>query len=88
MDVPEMVRCESLFGIHADVMSDPGAKMSTQVPKFENEERASDAVVDPTVTALPADAGELLHASPLLFPAAATTVTPASVMYCTASFTA
>ena len=34
---------------HAEVM--PGAKMSTQVPKFENEERTSLVVVEPTVIA-------------------------------------
>src|SRR5688500_2623584 len=45
--------------------------MSTQVPMFENEERASVCVVEPTVMAFAARAGETLHAfAPLLLPAA------------------
>ena len=39
-------------------MLDPGAKMSTQVPKFENDERASALVVDPTAIDPTAPAGE------------------------------
>jgi hypothetical protein len=31
----------------AEVMLEPGAKRSTQVPKFENEERRSELVVEP-----------------------------------------
>ena len=42
----------------AEVMLEPGAKRSTHVPKFENDERASLLVVDPTVTAFAARAGE------------------------------
>ena len=44
--------------IQADVMLEPGAKMSTQVPVFEKVDRASVLVVDPTVMALTARAGE------------------------------
>jgi len=36
----------------ADTTPLPGAQMSVQEPKFENEERASPAVVEPTVMAL------------------------------------
>ena len=70
IDVPEMVFVAVSLVFHDDVMLLPGAKMSTQVPKFENEERASDVVVEPTVIALATRAGEVLHASWLSFPAA------------------
>jgi hypothetical protein len=43
---------------HAEVMLVPGAKMSTQVPKLENDERASELVVEPTVMASAVRAGE------------------------------
>ena len=51
-------------------MLEPGAKRSTQVPKLENEERASVLVVAPTVFAEATRAGELLHALALALPAA------------------
>ena len=47
---------------HDDVMLEPGAKMSTHVPKFENDARASVEVVAPTVSAFATRAGEELHA--------------------------
>ena len=56
--------------IQAEVMLEPGANRSTHVPKFENEERASVLVVEPTVVAEATRAGEQLHAFALLFPAA------------------
>ena len=46
----------------AEVMLEPGANRSTQVPKLENDERASVLVVDPTVFADATRAGEPLHA--------------------------
>jgi len=55
---------------HAEVMLDPGAKISRHVPKFEKDERASVFVVEPTVMAAAARAGEELHASALSLPAA------------------
>jgi hypothetical protein len=55
---------------HADVMLEPGAKMSTHVPKFENEERASLLVVEPTVLAEATRAGDALHALAFELPAA------------------
>jgi len=58
-------------------MLDPGAKRSTQLPKFENEDRASVLVVDPTEKARVARAGENPQASRLLLPAATITGTPA-----------
>ena len=60
----------------ADRIPEPGAKMSKHVPKFENDERASLAVVDPTVMALAARAGEVVQASVLLLPAATAIGTP------------
>ena len=62
IDVPEIVLVAVSLVLHADVMLLPGAKMSTHVPKFENEERASVVVVEPTVIAAAARAGETLHA--------------------------
>lgn len=44
--------------IHADVMLEPGARMSTALPKLEYEANPSLLVVAPTVTALAAEAGE------------------------------
>jgi hypothetical protein len=70
------------------VISDPGALMSTQVPKLEYVARASDGVVAPTVMAFMADAGDLVHALVRSFPAATTTVIPALTSLSTASFTA
>jgi hypothetical protein len=52
IDVPEIMLVAVSLVFHDDVMSLPGAKMSTQVPKFENEDRASLVVVQPTVIAL------------------------------------
>jgi len=39
MEVPEIVFVAVLEVCHAEVIALPGAKMSTQVPKLENEER-------------------------------------------------
>jgi hypothetical protein len=62
IDVPEIVFIAVSLVFHDDVMSLPGAKMSRQVPKFENEERASLIVVAPTVIASATRAGEKLQA--------------------------
>lgn len=58
-----MVFVAVLLVYHAEVMFVPGAKMSVQVPQFENEERASLFVDELTVMASATLAGELLHAS-------------------------
>ena len=55
---------------HADKMPEPGAKISTTLPKFENEERPSDIVEDPTVIAAATRAGEEFAAFAFAFPAA------------------
>ena len=62
--------------IPADMMETPGAKMSTQVPKFVKDARLSVDAVAPTVTTLVLYAGEKPHALDALFPAATTTVMP------------
>jgi hypothetical protein len=58
IDVPLIVLVAVLLVNHAEVMLDPGAKMSTTLPKFENEERASLIVLDPTVIASVTRAGD------------------------------
>ena len=55
---------------HADVMLDPGAKISTTLPKFEKEDRASARVLEPTVMASLTRAGEKLLAFAFELPAA------------------
>ena len=70
IDVPEIVFVAVSLVRQAEVMLLPGAKMSTQVPKFENEERASLVVVEPTVIAFAVRAGETLQAFWFSFPAA------------------
>ena len=70
IEVPEIVLVAVSLVLHDEVMFEPGAKISKHVPKFENEERASVLVVDPTVIALATRAGEELQALALLFPAA------------------
>ena len=75
IDVPLIVRV--LLPIHVDVMLDPGAYTSTQLPKFENDDFASLIVDDATVVAAPALDGEKLHALALLLPAATAMNTPA-----------
>jgi hypothetical protein len=77
MDVPLMVLVAVLLLYHADVMLEPGAKMSRQLPQFEKDERASDDGVEPTVMASATRDGDELHASALLLPAATANGTPA-----------
>lgn len=70
MDVPLIVLVAVSPVAHADVMETPGAKRSRQVPKFENEARASLLSVAPTVMASAVRLGEPLHASAFSLPAA------------------
>src|SRR3954468_24757784 len=69
---------------HADVIEEPGAKMSTHVPKFEKDERASVEVVEPTVMAAAVRAGETLEAFWFSLPAATAKTTPALMALLTA----
>src|SRR3712207_9173664 len=73
---------------HAEVLEEPGAKMSTQVPKFEKEERASLEVVEPTVIAAAVRAGETLQAFWFSLPAATAKTTPALIAPLTAESSA
>jgi len=77
MDVPEIVLVAVFEPIQADKMLLPGAKVCTQVPKFEKPERASVFVLEPTQMLKGAEAGEKVHALALLFPAATTITAPA-----------
>ncbi len=53
-----MVLVAEVLVYQAEVIDEPGAKMSRQVPKLENDERASVLVVEPTVIAEAARADE------------------------------
>src|SRR6266508_754269 len=70
--------------IQDEVMLTPGAKMSTQVPKLENEARLSLMSVAPTVIAAGTRAGLKLQALALLLPAAMAYVTPELIELATA----
>src|SRR5882724_7063685 len=84
MEVPLSVAVAVLDENQDERIPEPGAKRSTQVPKFENDERASVLVVEPTVMAFAARAGEELHAFALLLPAATAMGTPALARLLTA----
>jgi hypothetical protein len=71
--------------IQAEEILLPGAWISTQGPKFENEDFASRLVVAPTVIAEGARAGEKSQAFLLEFPAATTTTIPEFVNFVTAA---
>lgn len=71
IDVPLIVLVAVSLVFQAEVIDEPGAKMSRQVPMLENEDRASVLVVEPTVIASVTRAGEVLQAfAPLSLPAA------------------
>jgi hypothetical protein len=71
IEVPLMVFVAVSLVFQADVIDDPGAKMSRQVPMLENDDRASVLVVEPTVIAFGTLAGDFVHASaPVSLPAA------------------
>ena len=55
---------------HAERMLEPGANTSTTLPKFENDERASLLVDEPTVIAAPTRAGDWFAALVFELPAA------------------
>ena len=84
IDVPLSTAVCTSLPLYADVMALPGAKMSTHVPKLENDARASVLVVAATVMACGARAGDCPHASALELPAAMAYVTPLAIEACTA----
>lgn len=75
IDVPLSVAVAVFDVNQAERIPDPGAKISRHVPKLENDDRASDVVVEPVVTAFTARAGDELQALALLLPAATAIVT-------------
>src|SRR5262245_13569977 len=77
MEVPLNVAVAVFDENQADRIPLPGANMSRHVPKFENDDLASVVVVEPTVIAFAARAGDELHALALLLPAATAIGTPA-----------
>src|SRR6266545_1688978 len=84
IEVPLMVLVAVSLVIQDEVMLTPGAKMSTQVPKLENEARLSLMSVAPTVIAAGTRAGLKLQALALLLPAAMAYVTPELIELATA----
>src|ERR1044072_8261573 len=70
IEVPLKVAVAVSLVFHDDKMLEPGAKISTTLPKFENDERASVCVDDPTVIASLTRAGEEVEASVFELPAA------------------
>ena len=70
IDVPLIVLVAVSLVFQAEVMLSPGAKMSMQVPKLENEARASVFVGASTVIASATRAGVKLQALALALPAA------------------
>ncbi len=85
MEVPESVAVAVGLSIAADRIPTPGAKTSTQGPRFENQARWSSWPVAPTVIALGAPPGEVAQASAPSLPAAAATTTPSATSASTAA---
>jgi len=79
MDVPLIVLMAVLLVDHAEVMLDPGAKMSTTLPTLEKDDRASLIVLDPTVMASLTRAGDDVLAFAFELPAAIAYVTPDAI---------
>src|SRR2546426_6975414 len=72
----------------SDLIADPGAYASTQVPQFEYDAFASVLSEAATVNTPLAPAGDALHASASLFPAATARDTPQVPKVVTAPFSA
>ena len=86
--MPEIVFVDVAELLQAEVIALPGAKMSTQLPQLEKEERASLEVVEPTVSAFGAEAGEAEQASAFELPAATAKVIPSAIAFCVAVLSA
>mmetsp|Transcript_5690 Transcript_5690/g.11853 ORF Transcript_5690/g.11853 Transcript_5690/m.11853 type:complete len:233 (+) Transcript_5690:545-1243(+) len=86
IDVPSYTSVAPFPVSTADVIPSPGAKMSTHVPQLLKSARRSFSVLAPTVIASAADAGEVLQAFWFSFPAATTTMIPASTAALTTLF--
>ena len=70
IEVPLKVAVAVSLVNHADKIPEPGANISTTLPKFENDDRESELVDDPTVIASLTRAGEELEAFVFELPAA------------------
>ncbi len=70
IEVPLIVLVALSLVYHAEVMLCPGANRSRQLPKLENEARASPEVEAPAVSAASTRAGEKLQALLASLPAA------------------
>ena len=77
IEVPEIVLTAVLDVCQADLILEPGAKISTQPPQLLKLLLLSDEVEEATVIAVSSEAGDELHASAFSFPAATTMTTPA-----------
>ena len=88
IEVPESKRHALDEAIVADLMLTPGANKSTHDPWLVNFARSSLPPIAPTVIAVGSDAGEYLHAKPLLLPAATANTMPSAVALATAEFNA
>jgi hypothetical protein len=86
MDVPLRLLRPAIVFVRAEIMSTPGAKISTHVPKLEKDALESSSPVAPTVIAFKAEAGDVPQASLSEFPAAMTMTTPAATALSTALF--
>ncbi len=84
IDVPLRLEVAVSLVFHDETMPSPGAKMSVQVPKLENDARASVRVLALTVIASATRAGVKLQASLLLLPAAMAKTTPSAIALRTA----
>src|SRR5688572_20552717 len=88
IEVPEIDWVALSLPMLAPRMLTPGAKMSTQEPKFENEARLSASSLAATVMADGSLAGDVLHASWLSLPAASANGMPDATALATASLSA
>ena len=70
IDVPLSVAVAVSLVRQVERMLEPGAKMSTTLPKFEKDDRTSVRVEDPTVIASPTRAGDEFAALVFELPAA------------------
>jgi hypothetical protein len=84
MDVPDSARKvlanDEDFG-QAETTESPGAKMSTQSPKFDHAVSASLALIAPTEIVPGVPAGVVLQADLAEFPDAATTTMPSAIKF-------
>ena len=86
--MPDSVAVDVDDVYHADLIDEPGAKTSRQEPQFENDDRPSVEVVDPTVMAVGSDAGEYEQALSDELPAATEKEMPSAIPAATAALRA